>query len=207
MLLDSLQQQFSEEELNRHIRDSNSGGDYVHWKRIRRFITKAIHKDGTFLDIGCANGFLMQCLMHWSEYSITPYGIDNREEAIESAKKLLPGYSDHFQCLDGDRLDQLEAADLPSQYDFVYRNYWKADTTKDYASKVISDLLSHVHEGGRAIIGLYWGISHPQNSHEYKNAMESFHSFIDLLKEAAGHFDGEVFSDSGSSHWLMWIDR
>lgn len=35
-------------------------GDEARWERARRPIVSAIDRDGTFLDVGCANGLLME---------------------------------------------------------------------------------------------------------------------------------------------------
>jgi hypothetical protein len=38
--------------------ESGFGGDEARWERARRPIISAIDCDGTFLDVGCANGLL-----------------------------------------------------------------------------------------------------------------------------------------------------
>ena len=39
---------------------SGNGGTVADWERSRRPVAGAIERDGTFLDVGCANGFLME---------------------------------------------------------------------------------------------------------------------------------------------------
>ncbi|UJR34638.1 hypothetical protein I4U23_027415 [Adineta vaga] len=61
------------------IQDSKCSGTFQFWKSTRAFVIDAINKNGTVLDIGCANGFLLACLTEWlQEKSITivPYGIE-----------------------------------------------------------------------------------------------------------------------------------
>ena len=41
---------------------SGNGGTVADWERSRRPVAEAIERDGTFLDVGCANGFLMECV-------------------------------------------------------------------------------------------------------------------------------------------------
>ena len=198
---------FTDKALTRHIQDANSDGGYGRWKQVRQFIVRGIHKDGTFLDVGCANGFLMQCLLHWSSYHLIPYGVDNREEVIEKAKLLLPEYADHFQCIDGDHLEKLGEVSMPLQYDFVYRNYWKRDVdTAEKVHSIVTKLWEHVSSDGRLILGVYWGSNHPKGSEEEKKSHESFLQFIERIKTGAGKVDGEAFSESGF-HWIMWIDK
>lgn len=42
---------------------SGFNGDAAHWKRLRQVIADAIDHDGTILDVGCANGLLMETLV------------------------------------------------------------------------------------------------------------------------------------------------
>ena len=207
MVQDQIQGMFTEEELARHIEEANSGGGYERWKQVRQFIAKAIHKDGTFLDIGCANGFLMKCLLHWSQYRLIPYGVDNRKEVIEKAKLLLPRYAENFQCFDGDHLEKLHDAGMPLRYDFVYRNYWKRDVdTSEKVRAIVTKLWENVKDDGRMILGLYWGSNHPKGSMEERKSHESFVQFIELIKTGAGESRGEACAESGF-HWIMWIDK
>lgn len=207
MTQDQLQAMFTQEELARHIEEANSGGEYERWKQVRQFIVQAIHKDGTFFDIGCANGFLMKSLMHWSRHHLIPYGIDNRDEAIKNAKLLLPEYTENFQCIDGDHLEGLEERGMPLKYDFVYRNYWKRDVdTSEKVRTIVTKLWEHVNDNGRMILGVYWGSNHSKGSEEEKKSRESFLEFINRIKIGAGKSDGEAFSESGF-HWIMWINK
>ncbi len=45
------------------IRQSGFSGGGVRWRAEREPILAGIHTDGTLLDIGCANGFLLQSLV------------------------------------------------------------------------------------------------------------------------------------------------
>ena len=46
------------------------GVDFKQWTKIRFFISKSINKDGSILDIGCANGLLLRCLQEWCGYKL-----------------------------------------------------------------------------------------------------------------------------------------
>src|SRR3989344_2587836 len=46
------------------------------WEHGRRFISQTINNDGSLLDYGCANGFLLRCLQEWSSHQLNPYGTD-----------------------------------------------------------------------------------------------------------------------------------
>jgi 2-polyprenyl-3-methyl-5-hydroxy-6-metoxy-1,4-benzoquinol methylase len=41
-------------------------GDEARWERARRPIVQAVDRDGTFLDVGCANGLLMESVTAWA---------------------------------------------------------------------------------------------------------------------------------------------
>ena len=51
-------------------------GTSARWKAARGAIAHAIDGPGTLLDVGCANGLLMESLASWSPHAIEPYGID-----------------------------------------------------------------------------------------------------------------------------------
>ena len=54
-------------------------GDEARWRRARSPIASAIDRNGTLLDVGCANGLLMECLADWAGKDgtrIEPYGLD-----------------------------------------------------------------------------------------------------------------------------------
>ena len=58
---------------------SGKSGDERAWTQGRSLICDAIHKDGSFLDVGCANGYLMESIYKWSAERgrhVEPYGLD-----------------------------------------------------------------------------------------------------------------------------------
>ena len=71
-----------------HFRNST----FEIWFKHRSFIADAIDQGGTFLDIGCANGFLLLCLKEWTKVNLIPYGIDSDLEHIKDCKVLFPEY-------------------------------------------------------------------------------------------------------------------
>lgn len=78
---------------------SGFGGDAEHWRAARSIICDAIDRDGTFLDVGCANGLLMESVTRWSaEKGITvePYGVDISEGLVREARRRLPQWTDRI---------------------------------------------------------------------------------------------------------------
>src|SRR5579884_2486570 len=76
---------------------SGFGRDERDWERFRRSIITPIDRNGTFLDIGCANGLLMESVAEWAReagHSIEPYGLDISEKLAEMARRRLPQWQE-----------------------------------------------------------------------------------------------------------------
>ena len=79
--------------------ESGFRGDEARWERARRPIVSAIDRNGTFLDVGCANGLLMESLGVWAgeeRYEIEPYGLDLIESLAALARRRLPHWEDRI---------------------------------------------------------------------------------------------------------------
>ena len=76
------------------------GGDAGTWEASRGFIAQAIHRSGTFLDVGCgASGILMESVRRWGarkNLDIEPYGLDIIPEFAQSARRGLPQWADRI---------------------------------------------------------------------------------------------------------------
>lgn len=75
---------------------SGFGGDEARWEAGRRPIMKAIDRDGTFLDVGCASGYLMESVVRWSPHRIEPYGLELAPAIAELARTRLPHWADRI---------------------------------------------------------------------------------------------------------------
>src|SRR5881397_2377767 len=78
---------------------SGFGRDEQDWERYRRVVTAPIDRHGTFLDVGCANGLLMECVTRWAAqdgHSIEPYGVDISRKLAELARRRLPQWQDRI---------------------------------------------------------------------------------------------------------------
>jgi 2-polyprenyl-3-methyl-5-hydroxy-6-metoxy-1,4-benzoquinol methylase len=78
---------------------SGFGGDDGLWRQAREHITEGIDRSGTFLDVGCANGLLMESVTAWcAERSlrIEPYGVDLAPGLVELARRRLPHWADRI---------------------------------------------------------------------------------------------------------------
>ncbi len=78
---------------------SGNSGTYEDWERSRRPVAAAIERSGTFLDVGCANGYLMECVQAWcAERGLTvdPYGMELGPELVALARQRLPRWADRL---------------------------------------------------------------------------------------------------------------
>ncbi len=81
------------------IEQSGFSGGPERWRREREPILDAVDGDGDFLDVGCANGYLLECLVRWAQergHSITPYGVDIGARLVELARQRMPRFASHF---------------------------------------------------------------------------------------------------------------
>ena len=86
------------------------------WTRLRKPVADLVRCSGSFLDIGCANGFLLECLLEWTSekgLELSPYGIDLSEQLIALARKRMPTFRDYFFV--GNAWDW----EPPCRFDFV----------------------------------------------------------------------------------------
>jgi SAM-dependent methyltransferase len=75
---------------------SGFGGDERRWEVARRPIADAIDGDGSFLDVGCASGYLMECVVRWSSHVIEPYGLELVPVLAALARRRLPHWADRI---------------------------------------------------------------------------------------------------------------
>ncbi|MEZ4736860.1 MAG: class I SAM-dependent methyltransferase [Caldilineaceae bacterium] len=75
------------------------GGNAITWEAARSFIADALHRNGTFLDVGCASGILMESVQRWGaakNLQIEPYGLDIVPELVQLAQRRLPHWADRL---------------------------------------------------------------------------------------------------------------
>ena len=66
------------------------------WEAKRRVIASAFDRVGIWLDVGCANGLLMETLAAWvaeQGHRIEPYGLELSNRIAERARKRLPHWA------------------------------------------------------------------------------------------------------------------
>lgn len=75
---------------------SGFGGDEARWEVARRPVAEAIDRDGTFLDIGCASGYLLESIVRWAPYRVEPFGLELSPALAELARRRLPQWADRI---------------------------------------------------------------------------------------------------------------
>lgn len=172
---------------------------FDNWVAQRYFITKAIHKSGTILDIGCANGFLLRCLKEWSSYKLEPYGIDSDSSLIKQAKEIFHLQSTNFIVKD---ISEFKGDGLPTQYDFVYWNVWDDIEFNQKQIKVLNLLFLLVAQEGRLILGFY-------DIYNKKRRKMKILKQIIFLEDKGFMFSTILENDTPGSEGelIAWIDK
>jgi len=173
---------------------SGHGGDEARWRYSRGMVIEAIHKSGTFLDVGCANGYLMESLHKWlgsSGLKVDFYGLDISEGLAELAKKRLPHWQDRIYI--GNALYWTP----PARYDFVRTGleYVPLGRQKDFVDHLFSN---YTAEDGRLIFGLY---SEERDSRELENQVRSWGY------RPTGYCEKSKPDNGIVSYKLLWIDK
>jgi SAM-dependent methyltransferase len=81
------------------LRQSGFSGGAGRWRAERSPILEAVPVSGEFLDVGCANGYLLECLVEWAAaraLTLTPFGVDCSAGLIALAQARLPQFREHF---------------------------------------------------------------------------------------------------------------
>ena len=130
---------------------SGSSGDMATWNAKRRVIAGAFDRSGTWLDVGCANGLLMETLTAWvaeKGHRVEPYGLDLSERIAERARERLPRWAARIWA------GNVMEFEPPIRFDFVTA---LADSVPMERRSALVKRLAHVYvkPGGRVILSCY----------------------------------------------------
>ena len=75
---------------------SGKSGSAEDWEYARSHVGHAIHRPGSFLDVGCANGYLLECLPRWTPHELDRYGLDIAPELVDLSRRRLPHLAGHL---------------------------------------------------------------------------------------------------------------
>lgn len=133
------------------IRQSGFGGGAERWRLERGPVLEAIEESGDLVDVGCANGYLAECLTAWAAergISLVPHGIDLGPKLIAEAKRRMPAYAVNF--------DVANAWDWHPERRFRYVYSLSDCVPGEMLGEYVERLLDRaVARGGRLIVGAY----------------------------------------------------
>ena len=179
---------------NPRAQSGHSGGEAA-YRYTRGLILEAIHRDGTFLDVGCANGHLIEMLNEWlggSGLSVEFYGLDISEGLLSLAKRRLPQWQARF--FSGNALYWTPE----KKYDFVYA------AELEYVPKAREwELMDHLYSdfvasGGRFILG---PATEEQGSREMEKRVRAWGY------TPTGYCEKSHISHKGLCKRLLWFDK
>jgi SAM-dependent methyltransferase len=129
---------------------SGKSGTFEDWTRLRIANIAPVQRSGTYLDVGCANGYLLECLVAWAKLKgieITPHGLDYSAKLVDLARQRLQS-SGHIYCGNAWDWTPPQRFDyVRTELDYVPRNY-----RKPFVERLLSEFVA---QGGRLIISQY----------------------------------------------------
>jgi SAM-dependent methyltransferase len=130
---------------------SGSSGDMAHWKARHQPIASAFNRDGTWLDVGCANGLLMATLPNWvaeSGYTIEAYGLDLGARIAERARIRYPQFAERIWT------GNVMSFEPPIRFDFVTA---LSDAVAPNRCVAMVERIARLYlkKGGRVILSCY----------------------------------------------------
>ncbi|HXN14156.1 MAG TPA: class I SAM-dependent methyltransferase [Candidatus Acidoferrales bacterium] len=176
---------------------SGSGGGLARWERKRHVLARAFQRDGTWLDVGCANGLLMETLARWTAETgvqIEPYGLDLSARLADTARKRLPHWADRIWS------GNVMSWEPPMRFDYVtvIADCVPSARRSDLVGRVMTRFLN---PRGRMVFSIYMPTP-PEPPAENPPASQVLHRFgYDIADEAESRIDGELKVSSA------WIDK
>jgi SAM-dependent methyltransferase len=170
---------------------SGFDGDADAWRDAREAVLDAVSHDGTFLDVGCATGHLMECLAAWAGergQHLTMYGLELNRDLALAARRRLPAWADRIHV--GNAVDWK----TPMRFTYVRTGleYVPAARRSSLVSRLLRDVVA---PGGRLIAG-------PIAAADLADAIAAF--------EAAG-CDGVQVSEAtdrnGKRRYIAYVER
>jgi hypothetical protein len=151
------------------IMRSGFAGGADRWRREREPILDGVNGDGALLDIGCANGYLLDSLVEWGNergYQLTPHGLDAGAHLVEEARRRLPTFGDNFH------VGNVWYWRPPRRYRYVYM-VWDCVPVYFLGATIKKLLREFVAPGGRLILGSYGSRSREQAPFDLAPFLES----------------------------------
>jgi trans-aconitate methyltransferase len=170
---------------------SGYDGDAAAWREARELVLDAVGHDGSFLDVGCANGHLMECLAEWGEerrLHLTMHGLELDPDLANAARRRLARWADHIHA--GNVLEWQP----PTLFTYV-RTGLEYVPPHRRAGLVRRLLFEVVEPGGRLIVG-------PVKSPELEDVLAT------IREAGVGHAVVSSATDGrGTSRHVVYVGR
>jgi hypothetical protein len=163
---------------------SGFGGDAARWRARRGMIVDGLHRPGTFLDVGCANGLLMESVREWAAergLAIEPYGVDLAPGLVTLARQRLPRWAD--------RIEVGNAIDYQPGRRFTFVHVLLDAVPKRRRADLVRHTLTLVEPGGRLLVSHYLGGTTDRSAAEH-------------LRELGFRVSGTAEADGATTAWL-----
>jgi len=127
---------------------SGKSGDEVDWRWSRELVLDACPPSASVLDVGCANGYLMESLERWGRsrgMAIEPYGLDISERLAALARERLPHWADRIA------IGNVMTWSPPRRFDVVHTglDYVPVARRRDLVERILGEYLV---PGGRLVL-------------------------------------------------------
>ena len=166
---------------------SGKSGTAEDWERSRSHVADAIDRDGSFLDVGCANAYLMECLPRWTAFEVEPYGLEISPELAALARRRLPAWAE------GIFVGNALTWDSPREFTYVRTGleYVPQARRRELALRLLASC-------ERLIVGVF-------NEHESERTTEDEIASWGL--EVSGRSVRASPRKPGMEYRVLWIDR
>jgi hypothetical protein len=129
---------------------SGHGSDIYRWRSVQWMILEAVYHDGSFIDVGCANGHLIESLDRWmrdTDVKVEFYGLEISQGLFDLARQRLPDFASRLFL--GNALYWKP----PFAFDYVYTMILP-EIPRDLRKKFLNNLFeNYVKSSGRLILG------------------------------------------------------
>ncbi|WP_331759611.1 class I SAM-dependent methyltransferase [Streptomyces anulatus] len=172
---------------------SGHSGDAAQWEHARRPLVQALPPEGgDLLDIGCANGHLMESLAAWAArdgITIEPYGVDISQALVDLARERCSQWTT--------RIWHANAMGWTPPRTFALvrtgLDYVPPTLREDYVQHLLTNIVA---PGGRLIIGIF-------NEEREQNALEAD---VTAMGYAVGGRVTAPHRHPGVLYKAFWID-
>ena len=170
---------------------SGFDGDAGLWREARELVLDDVHRDGSFLDVGCATGHLMECLETWAGergVRLATYGLELNPSLARAAGERLPEHRERI--VEGNVIDWRPSM----RFDNVRTGleYVPGRRRSYLIRRLLRDMVA---PGGRLIVG-------PVPARDLDRALLVFkHAGVAAPTVREGH------DRNGKTRYVLWVEK